>query len=323
MQLDDNTQLQFSVSMLREELAREVRSLSSIALRTRERRRGIFHKMQGDEGFVTQLEAYPLRAPLLEEGFSLIVFHREPVQHETEKAKSISIEGEIARHVDALETELNSTRDVLQQTIEELETSNEELQSTNEEMQSTNEELQATNEELETSNEELQSTNEELVTVNEELQVSAAELSMSNAEQDAVFANVSAPMMILDMALQVTKANAAAMNLFGLRAPFDRPHLSHCQLPDGFPLLTEICNESLQLGKSTTMDVTSDGHVFTLQCAPFYNRDGRMRGATMMFVESSTAGKLSRELEMVFANNQFFYMNRARGGDILDASASK
>lgn len=70
-----------------------------------------------------------------------------------------------------LTTELERTKNHLQNVIEELETSYEEMQSLNEELSSSNEELQSSNEELETTNEELQSTNEELQTAYSELKV--------------------------------------------------------------------------------------------------------------------------------------------------------
>ncbi len=74
------------------------------------------------------------------------------------------------RHIEHLERELVSTREIhLQSTIEE-------LRSTNEEAQSANEELQSNNEELQTTKEEIQASNEELNTMNAEIQIRNVEL---------------------------------------------------------------------------------------------------------------------------------------------------
>lgn len=96
--------------------------------------------------------------------------------------------------VAALQLELDSAREDLQNYIEELETSNEELQSLNEELQSTNEELQSSNEELETSNEELQSSNEEL-------QVAYTELRLSNTRLEEREQELGASRERLELAL--------------------------------------------------------------------------------------------------------------------------
>jgi two-component system CheB/CheR fusion protein len=84
----------------------------------------------------------------------------------------------------ALQLELETAQESLENSIEELqsaneelETTNEELQSTNEELETTNEELQSTNEELETLNEEARSSNEEMESVNEELRIQAEQAS--------------------------------------------------------------------------------------------------------------------------------------------------
>ncbi len=282
--ITEKSRLQFNVSVLTPALAQEARTLTTMSLRKDERRKGIVHRLPKDDGHAVQLEFFPVKPATLDESFMLVTFTRWQDKEKLKRDAPPIGDEETTNRLEAMEMELRSTREELQQTIEELETSNEELQSSNEELQSTNEELQATNEELETSNEELQSTNEELVTVNEELHVSSTELSMLNDEQDAVLASVASPLLIVDMALQITKANDAAIDLFQMKGPIDRPHLSQCHIPTGFPLLSEICNESMHLGKPINQQIETPEKVFTLQCAPFFNSDGQIRGATMLFV---------------------------------------
>jgi two-component system CheB/CheR fusion protein len=114
--------------------------------------------------------------------------------------------------------ELETAYEELQSTNEELETTNEELQSTVEELETTNEELQSTNEELETMNEELQSSNEELQTMNDELRHRTSELNMSNAFLESVFTSLRSPVVVVDRDVRVDVWNAAATNLWGVRA---------------------------------------------------------------------------------------------------------
>ncbi len=57
--------------------------------------------------------------------------------------------------------------------------------------------------------------NGELQSTNEELQVSKSEPHAFSAEQTAILGGISAPMLIVDMALQIKTANDAAMDLFG------------------------------------------------------------------------------------------------------------
>ena len=116
--------------------------------------------------------------------------------------------------VQALNDELNSTRESLQTVIEELETTNEELQASNEEMMSTNEELQATNEEMQTSNEELQSSNEELQTVNDELSIKNNQLDRFNTQLKRIEAALDTPILQLDAHHRVEYISEAFHQLF-------------------------------------------------------------------------------------------------------------
>jgi two-component system CheB/CheR fusion protein len=124
----------------------------------------------------------------------------------------------LQQEVEVSKRDVEIAYEELQSTVEELETTNEELQSTNEELETTNEELQSTNEELETLNEEMQSTNEELETINDELGLRTDELAETNIFLESILRSLEAGVVVLDGELRVNAWNAAAAELWGLRA---------------------------------------------------------------------------------------------------------
>lgn len=283
--MDETSQLEMNLSILRNPFSQEARMLCTVALRTEQRRQGAIHSLEGPDNERVRMEAFPLKSDAHEEQLVLITLTTWRDQERPEKHPS-EIEPGSGSYIDHLENELDTTREALQQTLEELETSNEELQSSNEELQATNEELQAINEELETSNEELQSSNEELVTLNEELQVSATELTITNDELNALLQNLAVPLVIVDSALQVTKASREAVDLFEIRALHASPHLSQCATPKGFPNLVDAANEALRLGRLTRTQFDAEDQVYALTCAPIANSSGQLQGATLTFMRT-------------------------------------
>ncbi|MGB0507761.1 MAG: chemotaxis protein CheB [Pikeienuella sp.] len=314
--LNEGMRLQLSATMLRPPLNQDARMLAGLALKQGTRREGVPKRLTPDATKTVRLDAYPLQntkgvEPLVLLTFTEIEDAKKDLIAETESHE------ETSERVQALERDLSSARDTLQQTIEELETSNEELQALNEEMQSTNEELQATNEELETSNEELQSTNEELVTVNEELQVSSMELSSVSDEQDAILDNVAAALLIIDSALQVVKASSEAVKMFGMSCNFNRPHVSQINAPQNFPRLTDICLEVIQHGRPVARDITAPEGVFLLHCAPYSNNKGQILGATVIIARSSDTSELQ---SLMLKQSRQLMMQRNGEGTILRIS---
>ena len=125
----------------------------------------------------------------------------------------------------ALQRELESAHENLEQTIEELqsaneelETTNEELQSTNEELETTNEELQSINEELETLNEEARSSNEEMESVNEELRIQAEQASSYRVHLEAVLRAMNGGIIVIDTRHAIQSWNRWSENNWGRRA---------------------------------------------------------------------------------------------------------
>ena len=125
------------------------------------------------------------------------------------KPRKLPAAEEADARLQALEQELQASKETNQTTIEELEAANEELRSTSEEIQSANEELQSTNEELETSK-------EELMTVNAELQNKVEELTAINNDIDNLLAGTEIGTIFLDSHLSIKRFTPFATKLFNL-----------------------------------------------------------------------------------------------------------
>ncbi|WP_300030782.1 chemotaxis protein CheB [uncultured Roseobacter sp.] len=319
IEVSESSNLKMHIDLLRRPFREEARSLVTLALKNDENRSGVRHLLADDDDAEIRLDVYPIIARDINERAALVVFKEVQVDRAKGAEKQLAAQSDDVDHdrIRLLEDEVATTREALQQTIEELETSNEELQSLNEELQSTNEELQATNEELETSNEELQSTNEELITVNEELQVTAAELSGRTGELMSVLETAPLSIMVLDTALQISQATNAATEMFGLSRPVANPHISQCVVPERFPTLAPICNETLKLGEPISREFTSRGSRYKLTCSPFFDMRGQMKGVTM--VVSEFPG-LAQELDLILDHAEIFMLNRATDGTILRIS---
>ena len=197
----------------------------------------------------------------------------------------------------ALEQELQSTKEYLQTTIEELETSNEELKSTNEELQSTNEELQSTNEELETSREELQSTNEELETVNAELQNKVEQLSDANNDLNNLLGATEVATLFLDNDINVKRFTPRAAEIFKLIAADDgRPigdivhNLQYDELVDDAKKVLE------NLGRVEKEVRTKEGNWFFMRILPYRTVDNAIDGVVVTFIDITRQKHLEQRL---------------------------
>ncbi|HEX8419581.1 MAG TPA: CheR family methyltransferase [Sphingomonas sp.] len=124
----------------------------------------------------------------------------------------------LQRELETAQESLENSIEELQSANEELETTNEELQSTNEELETTNEELQSTNEELETLNEEARSSNEEMESVNEELRIQAEQASGYRLHLESVLRSMNGGIIVLDQKQAIQSWNRWSENVWGLRA---------------------------------------------------------------------------------------------------------
>jgi two-component system CheB/CheR fusion protein len=125
----------------------------------------------------------------------------------------------------AIQRELGTTQENLEQSIEELqsaneelETTNEELQSTNEELETTNEELQSTNEELETINEESRSSSEEMESAHEELRIQAQQAVNFKTYLESVLRSMNVGVVVIDGNHLILSWNRWSESTWGLRA---------------------------------------------------------------------------------------------------------
>ena len=114
------------------------------------------------------------------------------------------------------DSEIQTLRRELQNTIEAFEATSEELKASNEETISINEELQSSNEELETGKEELQSVNEELITVNNQLQTKIAQLEATTNDLANLLSSTDIAVVFLDAEFRVRRFTPAVNDLFDL-----------------------------------------------------------------------------------------------------------
>lgn len=292
-QLSENAPLWIGIRNLRKPLGDEIQGLIATALKTKKRRDGRWHDIEGPGFNQARSVCYPLPANADSEAGEdhLLVALETRMEDQIPKPLVEFGENEQQAYIRQMEVEVAQTREALQQTVEELQTSNEELQSINEEMQSTNEELQATNEELETSNEELQSTNEELITVNEELQVNSSELQRVSTELAATLEVVPVPVLVIDQALIVRRASLAALGHFNIgELPATGVHLSQCSLPVEMSSLASICNDVFKFHEERHVVFYDGSTAKQLHVTPFYNQAGDVTGVVATVVDDISTG---------------------------------
>ena len=171
------------------------------------------------------IEVIPIKGRAAAERCTLILFETVGASAASEgpSASPPSVDTADARDVEIarLGQGLAQTTEYMHTLVHEHEAALEELQSTNEEALSGNEELRSLNEELQTAKEEIQSANEELATLNQELQDRNTQLARSNEHiqrgldtANALVNTVPLPLLILDGALRVEKANIAFYETF-------------------------------------------------------------------------------------------------------------
>jgi len=204
--------------------------------------------------------------------------------------------------IEALESELDYTREKLQITIEEQQSSNEELKSGNEELQSINEELQSTNEELETSKEELQSLNEELITVNAELQGKIEQLADMQNDLKNLLDNINIGTIFLDQHLLIRRFTRDATQVYRLAtSDIGRPLADIKSQLDGDDLIerAQAVLDSLLPWESERR--SGSGALFLVRILPYRTLDNFIGGVVLTFTDISqrvnaVAAQVAREL---------------------------
>ena len=112
--------------------------------------------------------------------------------------------------------------------------------------------MQSINEELETSHEELQATNEELTTLNQELSIRNEQLKATRDYAEAIVETIREPLVVLDAAMHVVRANAAFYQSFQVTPEETEQHRLY-DLGNGqwnLPLLRTLLEEILPTNHS-------------------------------------------------------------------------
>ena len=252
------------------------------------------------EGLKTvDLTVQPLEAAMGPNLFLVVFEDRTPAPAAPEKKprKPPAAEEADAR-LQALEQELQASKEANQTTIEELEAANEELRSTSEEIQSTNEELQSTNEELETSKEELQSTNEELMTVNAELQNKVEELTAINNDIDNLLAGTEVGTIFLDRHLSIKRFTPFVTKLFNLiPTDLDRS-LTDITSRIKYDHLDQDAQEVLATLQTKEVEIeTREGGWFTMRIMPYRTRENVIDGVVLTFTDITRLKHLGDQLQ--------------------------
>jgi two-component system CheB/CheR fusion protein len=255
-----------------------------------------------DEGRVqfVSVRVEPLNEGHTDEPLYIVLFYDEGGPVSREEAARDANDGASAAHVEA---ELRETRDRLQSVVEEYETALEELKSSNEEMVSVNEELQSTNEELEASKEELQSLNEELHTVNAELNNKVESLDAANSDLSNLFENTQVATIFLDRALKIRTFTPALAHVFNI-LPGDRGRpLTDLASATAFPDLAADIKAALENGdtKERRIEQKDARRAFLIRTAPYRDRDDKIEGAVVTFVDVTTLVEAEAHQQVLIA----------------------
>ncbi|KUG06532.1 chemotaxis protein CheB [Solirubrum puertoriconensis] len=193
--------------------------------------------------------------------------------------------------VQALEKELQYTKQRLQTTIEEMESSLEELKSTNEELQSTNEEAM-------TNKEEMQSLNEELMTLNVQYLNKTEELSQAANDMKNLLDATEIATIFLNHDLVITRFTPSVSRIIPL-LPTDvgRPitHFAH-------NLRRETLAQDVQqvLDRLTPLDTsiqTHGGEWFAMRIMPYRTLDNYISGAVITFTDITLIKRMEQRMQ--------------------------
>lgn len=291
------------VDMAREGLKTALRTIISKARKSKKLEVTTNVNVKTNGNFQTiKLTTRPLNQSLNDNGYLMVIF--EDIETSTEKpAKVKKVEPENISEVNALQQELDTTKEYLRSTIEQLEVSNEELKSSNEELQSSNEELQSTNEELETSKEELQSVNEEIVTVNTELQGKIDELAQAYDDMNNLLASTEIGTIFLDDKLKIKRFTPSMSKIINLiQNDIGRPieHLSSNLNYD--TLVADVKNVLAKLTPFKTPVKSHDGIWYQMQIMPYRTAQNVIEGVVITFVDITTEKTLAEELNNIKEN---------------------
>ena len=289
--------------MVREGLLSELRVALSRAKRemTTVRREGVRVEVEGATRICNIVVVPIVGAPQHKERLFAILFENVPSASGVDQPATARAGGRRPRTPagrDALEHELQATKEYLQSVIGEHQAASDALASTNEELVSGNEELQSMNEELETSKEELQSTNEELTTLNDEMQNRNQELNLLNNDVTNLLNGVEIAIVIVDAGLRVRRFTPQArstMNL--LPADVGRP-ISDIRPNVNVAHLDLLITEVMETVTPKELEVQDDnGRWYRMQVRPYKTADNRIDGAFLSLVDVDSLKRAQQDAE--------------------------
>ncbi|MDB5013031.1 MAG: Chemotaxis protein CheR, partial [Daejeonella sp.] len=253
---------------------------------------------EGSETRLANIHISFLESNILQ-GLILVVFEDKGLLKKIKKSSKLKRVGynEVA---DALEKELNYTKQQLNSTIEQMETSLEELKSTNEELQSTNEELQSTNEEALTTKEEMQSLNEELMTINIQYQAKGEELTVLNNDMKNMLDNTEIGTIFLDNNLNILRFTPQIKKLFNLITSDIGRSITHIVSNLEHVSIENDLKEVIEKLVVKEMEVkTKNGNWYNLRIIPYRTLDNFISGAVLTIIDITSFKTLQTKLAVL------------------------
>ncbi|UYZ64656.1 CheR family methyltransferase [Hymenobacter weizhouensis] len=286
--------------MVREELNFEISGAVHRAIQGREDVTVDNVRVRHDGGYqLLRLCVRPLHEPEQLAGLLLVAFEDQPTPRKVRLGKAVP-SAELSRDaaVEALNEELQYTKQRLQTSVEEMDSSLEELKSTNEELQSANEELQSTNEEAMTNKEEMQSLNEELLTLNMQHLAKTEELSQSVNDMKNLLDATEIAIIFLGNDMTVKRFTPRVDRVIPL-VPSDlgRP-ITHFASNLRYNYLVQDVQQVLErlVSLETTIQ-TTNGEWYTMRILPYRTLDNYISGAVITFTDVTGLKELENRLQ--------------------------
>lgn len=252
---------------IRNELRIELRASLFTASREKKnvRSKSVPMRIDGDDCTVA-VRVNPAGVLSGTDGYLLIWF--EEIAVSADQENKVSTSGKES-DLQAIELELEETRNRLQALFEEFETSQADVRSSNEELQSTNEELRSTMEELETGKEELQSMNEELTTLNIENRRKVDELSRLTNDLNNFLDAAEIATICLDDQLRILRFTPETTRFFNIRnTDLGRP-LTELNIHFEYDNLKEDTAHVIKSHEPIEREVLSGRRWFQLRILPY------------------------------------------------------
>ncbi|WP_298331129.1 chemotaxis protein CheB [Asticcacaulis sp.] len=202
------------------------------------------------------------------------------------------------RQIEALESELESTRSELGSAIRNLERSAAQQKVINDELLSVNEEIQSTNEEMLTSKEELQSLNEELTALNSQLQETLERQKTTSNDLQNVLYSTDIATLFLDRDLNIRFFTPATRRLFRvIHGDIGRPLADLRSLADDTGLLTDARHVLTTLVPIEHEIRAESGAWYVRRILPYKVSDEDVDGVVITFADITERRKTAIALE--------------------------